>query len=469
MQQRSREGISSLAARRTDTLFSMLRAGHIIALCVIALLTVGVVMVNSAGMTVPPAFQPTAQTTVQSAALTARQSGEAASHGSLSPSDGVTARSIILSRSTVYMAMAIAAMGVGAFLPIRRLAAAFGRPDVRAADGSRGTFAGLMPLLVGVVGLIGVMALVYTPLVGKEVNGSHRWLRLPIPGLGDALSMQPSEIAKWGMVGVMAWYCATRALVMPRFFRGLLPGLIAVAAVAGCVIIEDLGTGILILTSACLILLASGARVLQFLMFVPVGLAGLVAAVLHSPYRIDRITAFLDPYSDPKKTGYHMIQSMLAVAGGEGAGRGLGHGQQKFGYLPEDQTDFLFAIVCEELGIAGAAVVIALFAALIWCGYSIIRRESEPVLKLLALGIMSTVGLQAIINLVVVTGLGPTKGIALPLVSSGGTGWILTAFSLGLVIAIDRSRPAEEVSDTIDTLAQSQDSDANSNIGEVAA
>ncbi len=447
----------------------MLRAGHIIALCVIALLTVGVVMVNSAGMTVPAAFRPSDQATVHSASQTATPPGGVGLPGSPGASEGVTARSIIFSRSTVYMAMAIAAMGVAAFLPVRRLAAAFGRPDARAADETRGAFVGLMPLVLGVLGLIGVMGLVYTPLVGKEVNGSHRWLRLPIPGLGDALSMQPSEIAKWGMVGVMAWYCATRALVMPKFFRGLLPGLIAVAAVAACVIIEDLGTGILILTSACLVLLASGARVLQFLMFVPVGLAGLVAAVLHSPYRIDRITAFLDPYSDPKKTGYHMIQSMLAVAGGEGAGRGLGHGQQKFGYLPEDQTDFLFAIVCEELGIAGAAVVIALFAAMIWCGYSVIRREREPVLKLLALGIMSTVGLQAIINLVVVTGLGPTKGIALPLVSSGGTGWILTAFSLGLVIAIDRSRPTEQSADLLDFPVAPSNSHTNSDIGGVAA
>lgn len=409
----------------------MLRAGHIIALCVIALLTVGVVMVNSAGMTVSPA---------QPAAGAALMAGPSDSTAARRPaSEGVTARSILFSRSTVYMALAIGAMGVGAFLPVRRLAATFGRPDPRATDERAGPLAGLMPLMAGAMLLIGAMALVYTPLVGKEVNGSHRWLRVPVPGLGDSLSMQPSEIAKWGMVGVMAWYCATRALVMPQFFRGLLPGLIALVAVAGCVVIEDLGTGVLILASSCLILLAGGARVLQFLMFVPVGLAGLAAAVLHSPYRIDRITAFLDPYSDPKKTGYHMIQSMLAVAGGEGTGRGLGHGQQKFGYLPEDQTDFLFAIVCEELGIAGAAAVIALFGVLAWSGYSVIRRETEPVLKLLALGIMSTLGLQAIINLVVVTGLGPTKGIALPLVSSGGTGWILTAFSLGLVIAIDRS------------------------------
>jgi cell division protein FtsW len=114
------------------------------------------------------------------------------------------------------------------------------------------------------------------------------------------------------------------------------------------------------------------------------------------------------------------------------------------GYLPEDQTDFLFAIVCEELGIAGAAIVIALFVILIWAGLRIVRREPQMMLKLLGLGIISIVGLQALINLAVVTGLGPTKGIALPLVSSGGTGWTLTAFALGLLVSIDRAHHEDE-------------------------
>jgi cell division protein FtsW len=137
-----------------------------------------------------------------------------------------------------------------------------------------------------------------------------------------------------------------------------------------------------------------------------------------------------------------MIQSLRAIAEGEGTGRGLGWSVQKFNYLPEDKTDFIFAIICEELGIGGAAVVVGLFLALLWSCHAIIRREREPLLRLLGLGVLTTVGLQAIINLAVVTGLAPTKGIALPLLSSGGTGWMMTAFSLGLVVAIERSQPA---------------------------
>nr|HRJ50661.1 FtsW/RodA/SpoVE family cell cycle protein [Phycisphaerales bacterium] len=159
--------------------------------------------------------------------------------------------------------------------------------------------------------------------------------------------------------------------------------------------------------------------------------------------------SFVDPYGDPEGSGYHMIQSMLAVMGGEGPGRGLGHGLQKFGYLPEDRTDFLFAVICEELGIAGAAVVIFLFVGMVWAGVSIARREREVFLRLSALGLVSTIALQALMNLAVVTGLGPTKGIALPLVSSGGTGWILTAFSMGILAAIDRTQPDGEASEDV--------------------
>jgi cell division protein FtsW len=218
-------------------------------------------------------------------------------------------------------------------------------------------------------------------------------------------------------------------------------GVVCIAVVAA-----DLGTGFLIFSAGCVLLIAAGARLWHFLAFVPVGLVGLLAAIMMSPYRVARITAFLDPYADPKGTGYHMIQSMMAVMNGEGFGRGLGFGIQKFGYLPEDQTDFIFAIICEELGIGGALVIASLFAALIWFGVGIVRREKDVFLQLVALGIITTVAIQALINLAVVTGLGPTKGIALPLVSNGGTGWLLTSMSLGLLMAIDRTQdqPLEE-------------------------
>ncbi|MEL7474480.1 MAG: FtsW/RodA/SpoVE family cell cycle protein, partial [Planctomycetota bacterium] len=136
----------------------------------------------------------------------------------------------------------------------------------------------------------------------------------------------------------------------------------------------------------------------------------------------------------------HIIQSLGAIAGAGPFGRGLGHGLQKFGYLPEDTTDFLFAIVCEELGLAGAAMVCFIYAALINSLVAVARRETSVALRTLVVGVTATIGLQAAINLLVVTGLAPTKGIALPLMSAGGTGWILTAGAIGLVVSIDRSQ-----------------------------
>jgi cell division protein FtsW len=201
-----------------------------------------------------------------------------------------------------------------------------------------------------------------------------------------------------------------------------------------------------------LMMIAGGAKIWHALTVVPAAAVGIAVALVQSPYRMERVRAFLEPYHDPQGVGYHMIQSMAAVSGGGLAGRGLGNSVQKFGYLPEDTTDFIFAIIAEELGVAGSVVVIALYAMLLLLGLSIVWRATDPFLRLLGLGILLTIGLQALINLAVVTGCGPTKGIALPLVSSGGTGWVLTAFSIGLLIAISRS-PRDEVSQRAAMLA----------------
>lgn len=396
----------------------MPRSGHIIALCALALLTLGVVMVNSAGMQVAVPKAPGVEV------------------------PAITARSVLLSAPTVHMLLASIAMALAAHLPVRRLAGLI--EDARPLDSSLSSdVRSLMPIGLAVVAMIGVLLLAYAPVIGKEVNGSHRWIRIPVPGLGDQLSAQPSEIVKWGMVGVIAWYATRRASVLDGFWRGLLPALAIVGVVSACVAVEDLGTGVLIAASACVVLLAGGARLWQFMLFVPLGIAAIATAIVQSPYRVNRILSFIDPYADPRGVGYHMLESMKAIANGAGPGRGLGFGLQKMGFLPEDKTDFLFAVICEELGIAGAALVASLFLMLIWSGFAVIAREPSRLLRLFALGVISTVGMQALINLVVVTGLGPTKGIALPLVSSGGTGWILTGFSLGIVIAIDRTRGAE--------------------------
>jgi cell division protein FtsW len=396
----------------------VLRAGHGILLCALALLMLGVVMVQSAAMVVRP--------------LDAGADPQAAAAVS-----GVTAESLLLSRTTLYLALAVGAMVLASRLPLRRLADRAERAAFMPPAGDHGL------LVLGSIGLIATLATVYVPGIKREVNGAARWVNLHLPGLE---SVQPSELAKWGLVILVSVYAARLATRtdnhMRRFAAGLLPACLCIGAVAGFVVLEDLGTGVLMVSAAALVLLASGARIWHFLLFAPPALLVVLAAIITSPYRVQRITSFLDPYADPQGSGYHMIQSLTTVAGGGVFGRGLGHGLQKFGYLPEDTTDFLFAVVCEELGLAGAGIVLFLYATLAWLGTHVAAREKTLTLKLLALGITATVALQALINLFVVTGLAPTKGIALPLMSSGGTGWILTGFALGLVVAIDRTQPA---------------------------
>lgn len=383
---------------KSDT-SQMLRPGDIITLTAAALLSLGVVMVASASMQV---------------------------HGP--DGAGVTLRSVLLSREAAYAVMAVATMFVASRLPVRRLADS---PRLRRA---------MPPLFLGLVCLL---LLSYIPPFASPRNGAHRWVELP----GTSFSFQPSEIAKWALLLVVATFAVWRADKMHRFFGGLIPGLAVVMPIAGIVAYEDLGTGVLIALAGCAVLVAGGARIWQLACFIPAGLAAFAALVLTSPYRRDRITAFMDPYAHPQTDGYHMIQSLVAIANGHGAGRGLGFGLQKFGYLPEDKTDFLFAVICEELGIAGAAIVIAAFVLVLWIGVGIVRRQQHPLLKLFATGVTVTFGVQAVINLFVVTGMAPTKGIALPLLSYGGTGWIMTAGCLGLLAAIDRASETDIADD----------------------
>ena len=392
----------------------MVRSGQVLMLCALALLTIGVVMVQSAGMRVQGLSE-------------IAETGEAVGQ--------VTAGSLLTSRAALYLVMAIGAMVLASRVPMRKIA---GRLD-RVVWFKPGGDLGL--LLIGSALLIGMVFTVYIPGIARPRNGSHRWVDLRLPGLE---SMQPSELAKWGLVVLVAWYAARlgsyRENRLRTFWKGLLPAVLCIGAVAFAVVMEDLGTGVLMVLACSVVLVAAGARVSHFAAFVPIGLAGVVAAIVTSPYRVKRITAFLDPYADAQGEGYQMIQSLTTIAGGGFFGRGLGNGLQKFGYLPEDTTDFLFAVICEELGFMGALAVISAYAAMIWVGTDIARKEPSRILRLVVVGVVATFGIQAVINLMVVTGLGPTKGIALPLLSNGGTGWIVTSICLGLVVAIDRTQ-----------------------------
>lgn len=409
----------------------MVRSGHVVMLCALVLLTIGVVMVQSAGMSVRP-LAPDADPTAAAAV------------------SGVSIKSLLTSRTSMYLVIAVGAMAIGSRLPVRRLADRLERVVWFKPGGDLGV------LIIGSLLLIGMLVLVYVPGIARVENGSARWINLHLPGLE---SVQPSEIAKWAIIVLVAWYAARLGSYqdhkLKKFFSGLLPVCICAALVAGVVIKEDLGTGALMLVATAVVLLAAGARWAHFAAFIPFALLGFVGAIIAAPYRMTRITTFLNPYADPAGDGYHMIQSMSTVAGGGIFGRGLGNGLQKFGYLPEDTTDFLFAVVCEEMGLVGAIIVVSAYAGIIWAGTGIAIRERSKPLQLIVLGVVATFAIQAIINLVVVTGLGPTKGIALPLMSSGGTGWIMTAFMLGVVVSINRTQEFSSL--YIDDMAQDDD------------
>lgn len=364
----------------------MLRAGHGLALMVLALLVIGVVMVNSAGLSVD------------------------AEHP-------VSIQRILLGSNVTLAALALGMLLLGSCVPVDRLY------TLRGA---------LSPIPWLVLAMVALLLAVHIPGLGRSVNGAQRWILL------GPVSFQPSELVKWGLPVVIAWYCCRRAGVLRSFRAGLVPPMALTALLCGLIAMEDLGTAALIFTVCTLMLLAAGCRVLHIAALTVPALLAFAALIAGSAYRVKRVLAYLNPFDDPEGIGYHIIQAMTAVAGGGLPGRGLGNSIQKFAYLPEDTTDFIFAIVCEELGIVGALLIVSIYACLLLCGFSVVRRARTGFSRLLGFGIVSTIGLQALINIAVVTGMAPTKGIALPLLSKGGTGWLLTAFAVGLLIAMDR-------------------------------
>jgi len=362
----------------------MLRPAHLLMACVTALLALAVVMVWSAGMSLTHSAMGTVW------------------------------------RQAIYALLALGAMLLGS------------RLDVREIFRPRGMSNPLFLVLGVSLGLA-----VLTLVIGRSVNGASRWLTI------GPVTFQPSELVKWTMVLTLAWWCARRSAVLHRFWDGLLPPLLVLVIACGLVGVEDLGSGVLIAAVGACVLIAGGVRWWQVGLFVPPAAVAVVVMILIEPFRMKRIFAFLDPWKDSAGAGYHPIQSMVAIAQGGIFGRGLGNGIQKFGYLPEDTTDFIFAVICEELGLAGAAVVVGGYLVILWVGLGIVRECRDTFGRLLGLGVLLMVGMQAAMNLAVVTAMVPSKGIALPLISSGGTGWVMTAFALGLVASLDHANVLE--------------------------
>ncbi|MBP3038728.1 stage V sporulation protein E [Bacillaceae bacterium Marseille-Q3522] len=278
-----------------------------------------------------------------------------------------------------------------------------------------------------------LLILVLIPGIGTERNGSTSWI-----GVG-AFSIQPSEFMKLAMIAFLGKFLSERQKQIISFKEGLAPSLGIVFLAFGMIMCQpDLGTGTVMIGTSLVMIFISGARIFHFVILGVIGLAGFAALVLSAPYRIRRITSFLDPWEDPLGTGFQIIQSLYAVGPGGLFGLGLGQSRQKFFYLPEPQTDFIFAILSEELGFIGGSFVLLCFALLLWRGIRIALGAPDLYGSFLAVGIISMIAIQVMINIGVVTGLMPVTGITLPFLSYGGSSLTLMLMAIGVLLNISR-------------------------------
>ena len=215
-------------------------------------------------------------------------------------------------------------------------------------------------------------------------------------------------------------------------------------AICLLVVIEDFGTAVLIGLCAVTILIAGRVKLWQLALIAPIAIAGGLWFMMHKSYRMTRMMSFRDPFANPQREGYHMIQSLLSFSTGGIFGTGLGRGVQKLGYLPEDTTDFIFAVICEELGIFGAILTIALYLGILYVAWQTIKQRKDGFGQLLAFGIGAMICLQALINIAVATVSVPPKGMSLPLVSAGGSGLVITSAALGLLYSVCRVKPTQQ-------------------------
>ena len=282
-----------------------------------------------------------------------------------------------------------------------------------------------------------LLVMVLMPSFGVAVKGARRWLRL------GQISIQPAEIAKLVAVMYLAAYLAKKEDRLTGFFSGLAPALLVIGVLSGLVLLEpDLGTVIVMGTVAISLLFLGGARLSHLLSLGLCAVPAVMVLVLSSSYRRQRLMTFLAPWKDASDAGFQITQSFLAFGSGGLFGVGLGEGKQKLFFLPEAHTDFVLALVGEELGLVGTAVIILLFALFAIRGFQIAARARMPFGRYLGMGITLLIGVQALINACVVTGLVPTKGLTLPFVSYGGSSLVTCMFGVGILLNISRDRHA---------------------------
>jgi cell division protein FtsW len=281
---------------------------------------------------------------------------------------------------------------------------------------------------------LALLVLVLVPGVGYEVNGSTRWVRVGI------MNLQVSEPARLCFLMYLAGYLVRRNKALREEFVGFLRPMLVLTLACVLLLMEpDFGAAIVLLATALTMLFVAGARIRDFVVFFSAAVLAMAALAITSPYRMKRLTGFLDPWSDPYDSGFQLTQSLIAIGRGEWIGVGLGESVQKLFYLPEAHTDFVFAVFAEEFGLLGSLTLIALFLALLWRVFNLGKRahNAERCFEAyLAIGLGTWLGLQAFINVGVNMGMLPTKGLTLPLISYGRSSLIITMIGIGLLLRI---------------------------------
>ena len=282
------------------------------------------------------------------------------------------------------------------------------------------------------------LVLLVLVLFMPEYNGCKRWLVLP--GLG---TLQPSEIAKFAVVLVFSHIIALNHSRMKSFGVGVLPFVLVLGVVAALMLLEPHLSGtVLILSIGAVLMFVGGTGLRWFVLAGVGGVTAIGAAIVLFPnlvpYAASRLNSWLDPFADPLGAGHQTIQSLYAIGSGGAVGLGLGSSRQKHLFVPEPQNDFIFSILCEELGFVGACAVILLFALLLWRGITLAAHAPDRFGALLTVGFVVQVALQAVLNIAVVTNSIPNTGISLPFFSSGGTSLVMLLGEMGIVLSVSR-------------------------------
>jgi len=280
-----------------------------------------------------------------------------------------------------------------------------------------------------------LLILVLIPGIGVERNGSRSWF-----GIGS-LGIQPSEISKIGLIIFTAKYLSKNEKDKKNTKSFIWPILIVIFLFFGLIMLEpDFGTGMVIVMSLIGLIFITGTKLGIFIKLGLLGLVGIIALVLAAPYRLERITSFLNPWNDPLGSGFQIIQSLYAIGPGGLLGFGFLNSRQKHYYLPEPQTDFIFSIICEEFGILGVLIVSTLFITIFYCSIKISLEQTDLFAKYLSFGLSFMIIFQTLLNLMVVVGILPVTGVTLPFISYGGSSLMTSLIMIGIILNISKNK-----------------------------